>query len=100
MRSVALFHYGGECGTLYLARAEDEREGEQMFIAICDGTAQEIYATAQTEEETKTILWGLVSDFLKKAEAPTAEMNREELENYFGCTIINTTEKPFGFVRG
>jgi hypothetical protein len=70
-----------------------------MFIAICDGTAQEVYATAQTEEEAKSILWGLVSDFLKKAQAPK-EMTNEELENYFGCTIINTTEKPFGFIRG
>ena len=71
-----------------------------MFIAICDGTAREMYATAQTEEEAKAILWGLVSDFLKQAQAPTAEMNAEELEDYFGCTIINTTEKPFGFIRG
>jgi hypothetical protein len=71
-----------------------------MFIAICDGIAQEVYATAQTEEETKSILWGLVSDFLKKAQALTAEMTNEELEDYFGCTIINTTEKPFGFIRG
>jgi len=71
-----------------------------MFIAICDGTAREMYATAQTEEEAKSILWGLVSDFLKKAQAPTAEMTNEELEEYFGCTIIDTTEKPFGFIRG
>lgn len=71
-----------------------------MFIAICDGTAREIYATAQTEDEAKVILWGLVSDFLKRAQAPTAEMTNEELENYFGCTMINTTEKPFGFIRG
>jgi hypothetical protein len=71
-----------------------------MFIAICDGTAHEIYATAQTEEEAKSILWGLVSDFLKNAQAPTAGMNFEKLEDYFGCIVINTTEKPFGFVRG
>lgn len=71
-----------------------------MFIAICDGTAREIYATAQTEEEAKSILWGLVSNFLKQAQAPTAEMTNEELENYFGCTMINTTEKPFGFIKG
>jgi len=71
-----------------------------MFIAICDGTAQEIYATAQTEEEAKSILWGLVSDFLQKAEAPTAEMNNEELEDFFGFIMIDTTEKPFGFIRG
>ena len=71
-----------------------------MFIAICDGTAREMYATAQTEEEAKSILWGLVSDFLKNAQAPTAGMNFEKLENYFGCIVINTTEKPFGFIRG
>jgi hypothetical protein len=72
-----------------------------MFIAICDGTAHEIYATAETEEEAKSILWGLVSDFLKNAQAPqTQEMNSEELENYFGCIVINTTEKPFGFLNG
>ena len=71
-----------------------------MFIAICDGTAREMYATAQTEEEAKSILWGLVSDFLKQAQAPTAEMSHEELKDYFGCIIINTTEKPFGFIRG
>jgi hypothetical protein len=71
-----------------------------MFIAICDGTAHEIYATAQTEEEAKSILWGLVSDFLKNAQAPTAEMNHEELEEYFGFIMINTIEKPFGFIRG
>jgi hypothetical protein len=71
-----------------------------MFIAICDGTAHEIYATAQTEEEAKSILWGLVSDFLKNAQAPTAEMNHEELEEFFGFIMINTIEKPFGFIRG
>lgn len=71
-----------------------------MFIAICDGTAHEIYATAETEEEAKAILWELVSDFLKNAQAPTAEKTIEELEDFFGCTIINTTEKPFGFIRG
>lgn len=72
-----------------------------MFLAICDGTAYEIYATAQTEDEAKSILWGLVSNYLKKAQAPqTSEMNAEELENYFGCTIINTSEKPFGFLKG
>jgi len=71
-----------------------------MFIAICDGTAHEIYATAQTEEEAKSILWGLVSDFLKNAQAPTAEMNHEELEAFFGVIVIDTTKKPFGFVRG
>jgi len=71
-----------------------------MFIAICDGTDYEIFATAETEEEAKSILWGLVSDFLKRAQASTAEMNSEELEEYFGCTIINTTEKPFGFIKG
>jgi hypothetical protein len=41
-----------------------------------------------------------VSDFLKNAQAPTAGMNFEKLEDYFGCIVINTTEKPFGFVRG
>ena len=71
-----------------------------MFIAICDGTAHEIYATAETEKEAKLNLWGLVSDFLKNAQAPTAGMNFEKLENYFGCIVINTTEKPFGFLRG
>ena len=71
-----------------------------MFIAICEGTAREIYATAQTEGEAKAILWGLVSDFLKHAQAPTAEKTSEELEDYFGCTIIDTTEKPFGFING
>lgn len=71
-----------------------------MFIAICDGTAREIYATAQTEEEAKSILWGLVSDFLKHAQASTADMSHEELEEYFGYIMIDTTEKPFGFIRG
>jgi hypothetical protein len=71
-----------------------------MFIAICDGTAQEIYATGKTEEEAKLILWGLVSSFLKRAQAPTADMNDKQLEDYFGCTVINTTEKPFGFIKG
>lgn len=71
-----------------------------MFIAICDGTAQEMYATAQTEEEAKSILCGLVSSFLKRAQAPTAEMNHEELEEFFGFIIIDTTKKPFGFIRG
>jgi hypothetical protein len=71
-----------------------------MFIAICTETAQEIYATAETEEEAKLNLWGLVSNFLKNAQAPTAEMNFEKLEDYFGCIVINTTEKPFGFING
>jgi hypothetical protein len=79
---------------------QDREGGQKMFVAICDGTAQEMYATGKTEEEAKLILWGLVSSFLKKAQAPTAQMNDKELEDYFGCTIINTTEKPFGFIRG
>ena len=72
-----------------------------MFIAICEGTSYEIFSTGQTEEEAKRLLWDLVSDFLKKGQAAqTSEMSNEELEEYFGYILINTDEKPFGFLKG
>ena len=69
-----------------------------MILAICDGTRYEIYATGKTEEEAKSILWGLVRDYLKGRD--WADMDHKELEEYFGCVIINLEEKPHGFLKG
>ena len=72
-----------------------------MIFAICEGIANTIYATGTTEEETKAKLWDLVHQFLYHANAvETAYYSPAELEDYFGCVVINTEENPAGFLRG
>ena len=72
-----------------------------MIIAICDGTAETIYATAPTEDEAKATLWELVHQFLYKSNAvETAYYSATELDNYFGCVVIDTEKNPSGSLRG
>jgi hypothetical protein len=67
-----------------------------MIIAICENIRYEIYATGESEEEAKAILWSLVSDYLKGS---WQDMNHKELEDHFGCVLIDTEKKPHGFLK-
>lgn len=64
-----------------------------QFVAICEETYYPIWAAGNTEEEAKANLWQRVSSFLKRAKAPeTSEMSASELEEFFGCWILDTKE--------
>ena len=71
------------------------------YIALCDNLAYSIYETGTTENEAKTTLWALVHNYLVNRQAPeTSEMSAAELEEFFGCIVIDTKKSPSGFLRG
>ena len=64
------------------------------YIALSINTHDSIWASGETEEEAKTLLWEKVHEYLVKRQAPeTAEFSAEQLEEYFGVRIINAEEK-------
>lgn len=69
-----------------------------QFVAICDGLADSIWATGESEGEACALLWEAVSQYLKDRQAPTSNMTAEQLEKYFGAVIIDLSKKG-GFLR-
>jgi len=69
------------------------------YIAICEGTRYPIYSSLDIKEEAVSTLWSLVHDYLVRANAPTQSMSAAELEEYFGYLLIDTLEKPSGFLH-
>ena len=70
------------------------------YIAICEGTRYPIYSSSEIKEEAVSTLWSLVHNYLAKANAPeTQSMSAAELEEYFGYLLIDTLEKPSGFLH-
>jgi hypothetical protein len=60
-----------------------------MFFVLCEGTSDEIYAIDETEKGAKALLWAKVHEYLEDRGAPiTSEMTNAELENFFGCVVI------------
>lgn len=63
------------------------------YIAICESLKDVIWAAGDSEEGAKAILWEKVHDYLAKKRTPeTSDYSAQELESYFGVTIINTSE--------
>lgn len=72
-----------------------------MFLALCDGTYEEMYAVADTEKEAVRLLFTEVKNYLIARQAPeTSEMSIHELEDYFGYVVIPIKSGEAGFVRG
>lgn len=69
------------------------------YIAICEGTRYPIYSSSEIKEEAVSTLWSLVHDYLVRANAPTQSMSAAELEEYFAYLLIDTLEKPSGFLH-
>lgn len=64
------------------------------YIAICENLADTVWASGKSELEACASLWERVSQYLKDRQAPhTAEMNAEELNEYFGCVVIDLSKK-------
>lgn len=69
------------------------------FIAICEGTADSIWASGETEQQAKSRLWVRVHNYLVLRKAPeTSTYNREKLEDYFGCVVLDLSENG-GFLK-
>lgn len=65
-----------------------------MFVAICLGTFDSIWAAGDTEQEARAHLWEKVHEYLVDRQAPhTSELSAEELENYFGAWVIDTSKR-------
>lgn len=70
-----------------------------QYVAICDGLADSIWSTGESEGEACALLWERVSQYLKDKQAPTtSDMTIEELEEYFGAIVIDLS-KGGGFLR-
>jgi predicted RNase H-like HicB family nuclease len=64
-----------------------------MFVAVCLRTFNEIWAAGDTEEEARAHLWEKVHEYLVDRQAPeTSEMSANELEEFFGCWVLDTKE--------
>lgn len=71
-----------------------------QYVAICDGLADPIWATGESEGEACASLWARVSQYLKDRQSPTtSDMTPKELEEYFGAVVIDLSKKG-GFLRG
>ena len=71
-----------------------------MFIAICDGTADSIYACAECEDDAKFLLWARVKAYLTAKKAPeTQNYSYDRLEEYFGCVVLKVENNAGGFLR-
>ena len=69
------------------------------YVAICDGLADPIWSTGESESEACALLWERVSQYLKGRQAPeTSGMTPKELEDYFGAVVIDLS-KGGGFLR-
>ena len=73
---------------------------ELMFIAICDGTADAVYACSEREDDAKFLLWTRVKAYLKDRNAPeTQDYTLERLEEFFGCVVVKVENNAVGFLR-
>ena len=73
---------------------------ELMFIAICDGTADAIYACAECENDAKFLLWARVKAYLRDRNAlETQNYSYDRLEEFFGCVVVKVENNAGGFLR-
>jgi hypothetical protein len=71
-----------------------------MFIAICEGTSDEIYACSEREDDAKFLLFTRVKLYLKDRNAPrTQDFTLEQLEEYFGCVVVKVENNGGGFLK-
>ena len=64
------------------------------YVALCTNTVEYIWASGDTIEEAKALLWEKVHEFLVDRQAPeTMYFDAERLEEYFGCWVINTSRR-------
>jgi hypothetical protein len=74
------------------------RGGVMQYVAICDGLADPIWSTGESESEALALLWEAVSQYLKGRQAPNSNMTAEQLDEYFGAVIIDLSKRG-GFLR-